>query len=141
VHPGTEKVHLDDIKGAPANAPESSLTIIESSIEPSARTRRASKRCPQEFQVDVDLLAWAASECPNVDAEAETQKFRDHEFKNARSDWAATWRNWIRGAKDRMGSANGKNGSSGSPRVSAVERVKRATDQWARERGIDPSTL
>lgn len=33
VHPGTEKVHLDDIKGAAAAAPESSITIKEPSEE------------------------------------------------------------------------------------------------------------
>ena len=36
----------------------------------------------------------------------------DHEFRTARSDWRATWRNWIREADDR---ATARAGPDASP--------------------------
>jgi hypothetical protein len=41
------------------------------------------------------------SEVPDLDAEREAQKFKDWEFKTARSDWPACWRTWIRNGRDR----------------------------------------
>lgn len=72
-----------------------------------SRPKRASKRCPQEFQVTEDLTAWAAGHFPHVDLDAETEKFRDHEFAKAHTDWPATWRNWIRKASEFNGKASG----------------------------------
>lgn len=42
--------------------------------------------------------AWCASEYPAVDIDAETEIFRDHYRANGerRSDWRATWKNWMR---------------------------------------------
>lgn len=58
---------------------------------------KGSKRVPPEFIPDVSL---ALAKLPNVDIEAEVTKFRDWEFKSARSDWAATWRNWVQSASE-----------------------------------------
>jgi hypothetical protein len=60
--------------------------------------RRPSKRVPENFSPD---LAYASSQIPDIDAEAEAQKFRDWEFAKPRSDWPAVWRTWIRNCKDR----------------------------------------
>lgn len=60
----------------------------------------ASKRCPQEFQVTEDLMAWAKDNAPGVNLSRETAKLREHEFKTPRSDWAATWRKWMLTAAD-----------------------------------------
>ena len=35
-----------------------------------------------------------------MDAAAEAEKFKDFEFMKARSDWPATWRTWVRNARD-----------------------------------------
>lgn len=43
-------------------------------------------------------MAWAAQEVPGLDVHAQTQAFRDHTFGTARTDWAGTWRNWMRKA-------------------------------------------
>lgn len=61
---------------------------------------RPRKRCPEDFQVTDEMRAWASQECPSVDVERETAKFRDHQFRDAHSDWVATWRNWLRKAAD-----------------------------------------
>jgi len=59
---------------------------------------RATRKCPESFEVGFDLKTWAATECPGLDLMRETAKFRDHTFKTAHSDWGAAWRNWMRKA-------------------------------------------
>jgi len=56
-----------------------------------------SRRAPPEFSPDLDL---ARREIPDIDAEREAQRFRDHEFKRARSDWPAVWRTWVGNCRD-----------------------------------------
>jgi hypothetical protein len=61
------------------------------------KASRASKRVPAEFAPDP---AYASAELPDMDVAAEVAKFKDCEFKKPRSDWDATWRNWIRTCKE-----------------------------------------
>lgn len=65
--------------------------------EPPGRARKAAKATavPPEFTLTPELLAWAAERCPGVDVERETEKFRNHEFKEPRSDWPKAWRAWM----------------------------------------------
>lgn len=64
------------------------------------KATRGSRRCPDEFTVTDEMRAWAQAEAPHVDLERETAKFRDHTFRDARTDWLGTWRNWIRRAAE-----------------------------------------
>lgn len=59
---------------------------------------RGAKRCPPSFEITPDLKACAERECPGVDLDFETAKFRDHQFDRALTDWPAAWRNWMRRA-------------------------------------------
>lgn len=63
--------------------------------EKKPRYRRL-RRCPESFHA----LPAHAEICAKrgVDLVAELEKFRDHEFATARSDWDATFRNWLRRA-------------------------------------------
>ena len=58
--------------------------------------RRPTRKCPDNFEVTDEMRAWAAESAPLADIDLATEKFRDYTFKNAMSDWPATWRNWIR---------------------------------------------
>lgn len=58
------------------------------------------KRCPEDFEVTETARAWAALNAPDVDITRELAKFKDWEFKTARSDWGAAWRNWMRKAQE-----------------------------------------
>lgn len=88
---------------------------------------RASKRCPAEFVVTDDLLVWAQQKVPAVNVEAETERFRDYEFRHARTDWKATWREWMRKASERSTEIqHGTRRAVSEPRISALERVRRA---------------
>lgn len=75
--------------------PEEEPPVVPRAV---ARPPRATRRCPADFVVTDEMRAWARAEAPWVDVDAETAKLRDHEFGKARSDWPATWRNWIRRA-------------------------------------------
>lgn len=65
-------------------------------------TKRRSKRCPTDFVVTAIMRAEIAADCPGVDIDFETKAFRDHDFKVARIDWHAAWRNWLREAFKRL---------------------------------------
>lgn len=103
---------------------------------PSPPKRRASKRCPQEFQVTADLMAWAEQKAPGVDVAGETEKFRDHEFRNAHTDWDATWRQWMRRASEGVSTNGSRQQVTHQRRPSAVERVYAATADQCGDDGI-----
>jgi hypothetical protein len=62
----------------------------------------ATRKCPPGFVVTPEMREWCATDVPGVDVDRETQRFMDHTFKTARSDWPGTWRNWLREAHDRL---------------------------------------
>lgn len=62
--------------------------------------KRGSRRVPDSWSPSDDLIAWATAEGLTAELiEAELPKFRDHEFRAARSDWDAAFRNWLRTSK------------------------------------------
>lgn len=66
---------------------------------------------------------------PDLDVDLEIEKFRDHEFKDPRSNWDATFRNWIRNARRDM---------ARSPITPAKKRESAAREVYAqllREQG------
>jgi hypothetical protein len=81
-----------------------------------ARRAKGSKRVPDEFLVTDDLKAWAETNAPDVNWPTETDKFRDWEFKHVRTDWAATWRTWMRNAQEKASEHGGRSGPSGAAR-------------------------
>ena len=52
--------------------------------------KRAAKKCPDDFEVTDDMRAWAAIDCPGVNVERATDKFRDHSFDKPKTDWLGT---------------------------------------------------
>jgi chorismate mutase len=73
------------------------------SVESAAR---ATRKCPESFEVSFEMQDWARREVPGVDLKRETEKFRDHTFKTACSDWPGTWRNWMRKSSEFSRSPN-----------------------------------
>lgn len=58
------------------------------------------RRCPEAFEITDSMRAWARSKVPEVDIDTETEKFRDHEYAKAKTDWPAAWRTWMRNSVD-----------------------------------------
>lgn len=69
---------------------------------------RALRKCPATFEVTADMVAWANEHLPAITParlQLETDKFRDHTFTNAKTDWASTWRNWMRRVAEKLAEA------------------------------------
>lgn len=94
------------IKETPGCPIKDRTTINDRHSSPSAQSDvkpiRRSRRCPKDFKITPKLLTWAQAKTMLDDAtiNRETEKFRDWEFKVAKSDWTAAWRNWIRKADE-----------------------------------------
>lgn len=67
---------------------------------PAPRKPRATRKCPDDFDVTDALRDWATENASGVDLARETDKFRDYTFKTAHTDWAGAWRNWMRRAAE-----------------------------------------
>jgi hypothetical protein len=72
----------------------SSLPTVESA------QKRATRKCPPSFSLTPELQEWVEREFPMVNAESETEKFRDYTFRTAIRDWTGAWRNWMRKAAE-----------------------------------------
>lgn len=70
-----------------------------------AKTTRPTRKAPADFTVTEHMAAWASVQAPGVNLRYETEKFLDHTFARAITDWPGAWRNWIRKAAERP--ANG----------------------------------
>jgi uncharacterized protein YdaU (DUF1376 family) len=97
-----------------------------SSLRVEPRKPRPAKRCPEDFDPGPEGLQWAAEHAPGVDVRAETAKLRDHTFATARSDWLATWRNWIRKAAEAAPTRapNPRNGEPAEPEWRRLQRER-----------------
>jgi uncharacterized protein YdaU (DUF1376 family) len=54
------------------------------------------KRCPTNFKITDEMRVWAKDKVPGVDIDSETENFMDHQYKDVKTDWIATWRTWMR---------------------------------------------
>ena len=84
-------------------------------------SKRASRKCPASFQVTADLDAWAQENTPGLDTAVETEKFRDHTFKAAITDWDGAWRNWMRRASESLPRSR----AGPAPRETEFQRTRR----------------
>lgn len=55
---------------------------------------------PENFEVSPAMRAWAKTKVPDVDIDAQTERFVDYWRGHGKkmADWPATWRNWMRNA-------------------------------------------
>lgn len=98
--------------------------------KPPTVVKRASRKCPADFEVTEDMRTWAALECPTVNVAKATAKFCDHTFKTAMTDWNGAWRNWLRRDAESSMPATGKQSEPGWRR-DARERMQAAVPSIA----------
>lgn len=136
---GSTEVEPRMVSPSPSPSPSSSnddLPSVEAPRKRAAPKPKASKRCPQDFEPDSELIAWVLMDCPGVNWARETASFKDWEFKTARSDWPATWRSWMRKAFDSMQQrrAAGPESFRAQDERIAAESVRRLTGGLAHNR-------
>jgi uncharacterized protein YdaU (DUF1376 family) len=90
-----------------AIAKDRSSSSSSSSSSNNKHIQRASRMVPEDFRVTDDMRLWAKQEGLDADLDAETRIFLDHEFEKPKSNWPATWRNWIRNAEKYHSKTNG----------------------------------
>jgi len=78
-----------------------STPLIEEEPLKKKRTSRAGARISAEWVPSDALISWAQSHAPSVDPKSESETFVDYWLaapgsKGVKSDWDATWRNWMR---------------------------------------------
>ena len=95
------------------NAPINQEPIERDKTATTARPRGT--RLPTGWAPSDDLLHWTRTEKPGIDPLQTLEKFRDHWAaqpgqKGVKTDWDATWRNWVRNEIPRAGGlpANGQ---------------------------------
>ena len=113
----------------PNNPPPASPSVPPSDAG-SEKPPRPSKRCPDEFAPSQQLIDAMLLEAPDIDVERELAKFRDHTFRVGRTDWAATFRNWLRESVDRSKPSGG----------SFLDAKKAEGAKWFKDTSFDLSS-
>lgn len=91
---------------------------------------KPSRRCPPDFQPD---RAYTLERLPDIDIDRELRKFKDHEFKRARSDWDATWRTWLDNCADGGRYAKVKGQRTGNGALTSAQAEQRIVEKRVRE--------
>lgn len=130
-----ERVQNNALKGATAAAPEP-LNHQGTIKEPSRR----GSRLPPDWQPSAELLAFAASRgWGGARLADELDNFRDYWHaapgaKGVKLDWDATFRTWIRKARNDQHDHRG--GSRRESEAERVERINRQHDERERAAGL-----
>lgn len=83
-----------------------STTLVPAPPAPTREdARKRATRIPDDFAITAEMVAWGRENAPHVNGGYETQKFIDYwrarSGKDAtKTDWIATWRNWMRKAQE-----------------------------------------
>lgn len=120
--------------GSPAGDARNADRPCDADRTEQQKRQRGSRRCPEAFDLDDDLLDWARLEVPGLDVRRETRAFMDHEFAKPRTDWRAAWRNWMRRASEAPQRVR-------SVRESTEEHNRRAFAEWLGEPTDDARTI
>jgi hypothetical protein len=93
----TARVRLSDVLDTETESEaETESPPLRGGVQRGRARAKPTKRMPRNWQPSTDLLAWAATEAPQVDLAYALATIRDHEFKNPHTDWDAVVRNWLR---------------------------------------------
>lgn len=89
----------------PVNHPSDGLFAAASAAAPPKQKRAT--RIPDDFGITPEMAAWGKARMPHVNGVLETEKFVNYwqakSGKDAtKTDWLATWKNWMLSAAERM---------------------------------------
>lgn len=80
-------------------------TEYSSPMKTLQRNRPRQRFAPETFVITQTMREWAAVNTPGVDLDFQTGIFKDHEFKDGKTDWLKAWHNWMRRAWQDLPSA------------------------------------
>ena len=84
-----------------------------------------------DFKISDKLRLWANEKSPQIDIDAETERFVDYWLAHGKkmASWDATWRNWMRRAPE-MGGAMKPRGHR-KPEIVTEEQLAEDRRKWA----------
>jgi len=101
------KQHANDAAkdGATKSSQAKSSQVDPKKEAEQAPPQKRGSRLPTDWALPDDLAAWAKAERPDLDIRMEADRFRDYWAAKpgkdgVKLDWPATWRNWVRNAKN-----------------------------------------
>lgn len=142
LHPAESAPPQNSTETPAESAPEPSLNRPSSSkrTTSSSQKRARGTRIPDDFKITPEMAAWGREKLPWLDghrADAITDEFVDYwravpGAKGEKTDWPATWRNWLRREADKLKpgplvAVGGRSSPPAGPRPStADQRVAQA---------------
>ena len=98
---------------------------VSANADPSPTATKRGTRLTEDFIATSELRQWAATKCPLVDVNWETEKFNNHfksvsGTKGVKKDWDRTWQNWMMRAQDDKTRFAGNRHSSANESVAAA---------------------
>lgn len=92
------------IPDSPSLIPDPLNLIPEGNASPKAPPAAQGKRLSEDWQPTAEEIAFCKEERPDLDPASVADRFRDYWIaqpgvKGRKSNWTATWRNWVRGEK------------------------------------------
>lgn len=130
----------DDFRPRVRDNPSSQVLTGKKETTPEAKASSVgqtpkSRFCPDTWLPNATtLIAIDATTFTPSEVERELAKFRDHQFRDAHTDWDAAFRNWIRTANERRPqSANGQSAKFAA-RQANLERSARGFEAAVRYR-------
>jgi hypothetical protein len=109
----------------------------ETSSKRSKQSSGQGTRLPDDFTVTSEMKAWAQTNVPQLAGAGETDKFVDYwrsipGAKGRKTDWVATWRNWMRKAAESQAQIPGQRPASTAPQ--RLDRDEMCPKHWGQDR-------
>jgi hypothetical protein len=107
VQPASVRGEIFDIRGEKNDTSGVKPISPEPNNKPNKNLREPSSRLPDDWQPREADLELMREHFPDIDLKLETHAFRDYwrgvaGARGKKSDWDATWRNWIRNSYKRL---------------------------------------
>lgn len=110
--PKSNPVGFDPVtQQEPSGVPSTKAPHAPHAINTSLASATRGTRLPEDWKPSEEQIAWARSERRDVNPITEADRFRDYWIaqpgqKGVKTNWNATWRNWVRNVKSINGSGN-----------------------------------
>lgn len=106
----------------------------ESSPPPAKRAPPKRKTViPATFALTADMRDWAAENCPGLDVQVHTTKFRNHYKSSERreGDWRAKWENWMLDDYEKAKGSTHYGSPNGRAETKSGKIIRRGHDLYA----------
>lgn len=117
----------ESLNPRPDPSPTASNEAVTPPATPGPPKGSKGTRLPEDFTVTPEMAAWAREKAPSCGS-ADHEEFCDYwrgvpGAKGRKTDWVATWRNWMRRNHERRAARQPRTASNGQRRSTADDRI------------------